>query len=370
MTNASSSPAPCQSQDSSTTDATATLPKTIGVDLGDRYSQVTVLAPDGRVLRRCRLKTQKEHFARFFREHRGARVAYEVGSHSLWVTWLLESIGCETVVANPRAIPVITRSHKKNDVRDADLLAEFAQVRPKLLEPIKHRGPEGYAGRALLNGRDALVRSRTGLINTVRGTLKAIGVRVTKGTARTFHKHAAEAVPAELREALLPLLEEIGSLTGKINDYERKIAKLIDDAYPEAHYLQQVDGVGPLTSLSFILAVEDPNRFKRSRDVGPYLGLVPKQRQSGSYDPELRISKAGDRVVRSLLVQCAQYILGRFGPDCDLRRFGERLAARGAKAAKRRAVVAVARKLAVLLHALWVNQSDYEPLRNAARAAS
>jgi transposase len=239
-----------------------------------------------------------------------------------------------------------------------------------LLEPIHHRGPGVYKDRALLTARDALVQCRTALINSVRGVVKAIGVVIAKGSAPTFHRHAAEVMPEELGLALGPVLEQIESLSNRIGDYDKQVDKAITECYPEALRLQQIPGVGPVTSLAYVLAIEDPTRFKKSRDVGAYFGLVPERRQSGDSDPELRITKAGDRMVRSLLVQCAHYILGPFGRDCDLRRFGERIAGRGKKLAKRRAVVAVARKLAVLLHALWVHGSDYDPLRNAAEIAA
>ena len=166
-----------------------------------------------------------------------------------------------------------------------------------------------------------------------------------------------------------PLLEEIGSLTARIRAFDKVIEELCAEKYPETEIVRQVTGVGPLTALAFVLAIEDPSRFARSRTVGAYFGLVPKQRDSGDQEPQLRIAKTGDEHVRRLLVGSAQYILGPFGPDCDLRRFGLALAARGGKNAKKRAAVAVARKLAVLLHRLWVTGAEYEPLRQADRRA-
>ena len=135
--------------------------------------------------------------------------------------------------------------------------------------------------------------------------------------------------------------------------------------YPETDLLRQVEGVGALTALAFVLTLENPERFAKSRSVGAYLGLEPAQDQSGDRDPQRHISKEGDEMLRKLLVGSAHYILGPFGSDSDLRRHGEKIASRGGKNAKKRAAVAVARKLSVLLQRLWVTGEVYEPLRNA-----
>ena len=189
-----------------------------------------------------------------------------------------------------------------------------------------------------------------------------------KCPARSFHNRAAEHIPESLRPALEPILEQIGSLTQRIGDYERKLEEISKEHYPETELLRQVEGIGPLTALTFMLTLEDPYRFEKSRSVGAYLGLVPAQDQSGDRDPQKRISKEGDEMLRKLLVGSAQYILGPFGSDSDLRRHGQKIASRGGKNAKKRAVVAVARKLAVLLHSLWISGELYEPLRNTDRS--
>jgi transposase len=158
-------------------------------------------------------------------------------------------------------------------------------------------------------------------------------------------------------------LETIASLTQRIRQYDRQLETISEERYPETELLRQVEGIGPLTALTFVLTLEDPHRFERSRSVGAYLGLVPATAQSGDRDPQKRISKEGDEMLRKLLVGSAHYILGPFAKeDSDLRRHGEKIASRGAKNAKKRAVVAVARKLAVLLHSLWVSGEVYEPL--------
>lgn len=341
---------------------------TIGLDLGDKWSHCCILDEQGEVVSRRRLRTRLVSFGKFFEKHRGSRVAYEVGAHSAWVTQLLESLGCETIVANSRKLAAISKNDRKNDSNDAELLARIARVDPKLLKPIKHRSVKARADQAVLRAREALIRSRTRLINCVRGLVKPLGVRISGCSAPAFHKKAPAHIPAQLRPATDPLLETIAELTARIRHYDRLVDKLCEQ-YPETGILRQVVGVGPKTSLGYVLSIEDPSRFAHSRAVGAYVGLVPKQRDSGKQEPQLRISKAGDGHLRRLLVTSAQYILGPFGPDCDLRRFGEALAARGGKNAKKRAVVAVARRLAVLLHRLWVTQGEYEPLRHAEQRA-
>jgi transposase len=188
-----------------------------------------------------------------------------------------------------------------------------------------------------------------------------------KCPARSFHKKAAEHIPEALWPALGPILEQIGSLTERIREYDRKLEEISKEHYPETELLRQVEGIGPLTALTFVLTLEDPYRFEKSRSVGAYLGLVPARDQSGNRDPQKRISKEGDEMLRKLLVGSAHYILGPFGSDSDLRRHGEKIASRGGKNSKKRAAVAVARKLSVLLHSLWTSGEVYDPLRNAHR---
>jgi transposase len=245
----------------------------------------------------------------------------------------------------------------------------LARVDPRLLYPLKHRGEDSQAHLAIIRSRQALVDCRTQLVNHVRGAVKSFGARLPKCSARSFHKRASEHIPEALRPALGPILEVIASLTERIRDYERELETISKEHYPETELLRQVEGVGTLTALTFVLTLEDPYRFERSRSVGAYLGLVPASDRSGDRDPQKRISKEGDQMLRKLLVGSAHYILGPFGHDSDLKRHGEKIASRGGKNAKKRAVVAVARKLAVLLHSLWASAEVYEPLRNAHRSA-
>jgi transposase len=172
-------------------------------------------------------------------------------------------------------------------------------------------------------------------------------------------------VPEKQREAILPIMSQIGQLTEAIKKYDKIIRQMCQKEFRETEMLMQVDGVGEITSLAYVLTVETPERFPKSRDAGAYTGLVPKQRDSGDNTPQLRITKTGDRMLRRLLVGSAQYILGPFGKDCDLKRHGLKIATRGGKNAKKRAAVAVARKLAVLLHRLWLRGEEYDPFYNS-----
>jgi transposase len=273
------------------------------------------------------------------------------------------------VIANPRRMESISKNRRKNDKVDARTLARLVRADPELLYPIQHRGAEVRRDLVLLRARNALVEVRTSLINSIRGLVKSMGGRVPACSAESFHTHAAATIPETLRAALMPLVAEVTALTTQIRAYDKQVEALARRQYPKAALLQQVKGVGPLTAVAFMLTLEDPARFARSREVGPYVGLVPKQDESGESAPQLGITKTGDVMLRRLLVGSAHYILGPFGEDCDLRRQGMKLAARGGKNAKRRAIVAVARKLAVLLHRLWVTGDVYEPLRQHSAAA-
>jgi transposase len=306
---------------------------------------------------------------RTFAQWPASRVVLEVGTHSPWVSRLLESLGHEAVVANPRRVRLIAESPAKSDGADAELLARLGRVDVALLSPVVHRGEEAQRDLVLLRVRDGLVRARTLLINQARGFAKSLGARLPSSSAEAFPRRVRTGVPPDLFPGLGALLETIDRLTQEIRALDRAVERLCRERYPETETLRQVKGVGPITALGFVLVLEDPHRFARSRSVGSYLGLCPRRRDSGSQRPQLRITKAGDALLRRLLVSAAHYILGPFGPDTELRRFGLRLAEQGGKAAKKRAVVAVARRLAVLLHRLWVTGEVYQPLRATPKAA-
>jgi transposase len=329
-----------------------------------------VIDEDGAVAERRRVLTRPGSLRRLLEGYPPSRVVLEVGSHSPWVSRLVGELGHEALVANPRRLAVIYANESKNDSVDAEALARVGRLDAKLLRPVRHRSAASQADRTLLRSRTVLVRSRTALVAHVRSSVKSIGARLPGGSAATFGRRMQREIPAELGDALSPVLTVIQALTERIRAFDRAIQKRCQTSHPETRQLTQVAGVGDLTALAFVLCLEDPRRFPKSRVVGAYLGLRPRQRQSGARDPELGITKAGDVELRRLLVGSAHYILGPFGPDSDLRRFGLRLVTRGGAGAKQRAVVAVARKLAVLLHRLWITGEVYEPLRQTHAAVA
>jgi len=336
---------------------------TVGIDLGDRYSEFCLIDADGAVVDDGRLRTTSGALRQYFVERPPMLIVIEVGTHSPWVSRLLEECGHEVIVANARKVRLIYASDNKTDQVDAESLARLGRMDPKLLAPIRHRGAEAQADLATIRSRDCLVRSRTQLINHVRGAVKARGARLPSSSAVSFPRKAVEHLPAELGETLKPVLRMIDTLSGEIRRADRRIEQLASERYPETQRLRQIAGVGPITALCFVLTLEDPARFSNSRSVGAYLGMCPRRRDSGAHSPQLRITKGGDSMLRRLLVNSGHYILGPFGPDCDLRTWGLKLAARGGKNAKKRAVVGVARRLACMLHSMWMNNTDYEPFR-------
>jgi transposase len=338
---------------------------TIGMDLGDKSSRYCVLDAAGEVMVEGACPTTKKGMTQLFGAMAHCRIAIEVGTHSPWVSRELKKYGHEVIVANARQVKLISQSSRKNDKLDAQMLARLARVDPKLLRPIRHRSEEAQKDLLTIRIRSAFVESRTSLVNAARGLAKASGERLGSCDADQMDTEKVEELPADLGESLKPLVEAVESLTKKIKECDRKIEQIARDRYPETKLLRQVSGVGPLIALTFILTIEDKERFEKSRDVGCYVGLRPKQSESGERQPELRITKEGDVYLRKLLVQGAHCILARRAQDTDLKRWGEKLAGRGGKNARKRAIVAVARKLAVLLHHLWATGEVYEPLRNS-----
>jgi transposase len=339
---------------------------TVGVDLGDQWSNYCILGLSGETLAEGQFRTTWEETSEFFRGMSTSRVVVEVGTHSAWVREVIAGFGHEVLVANPRLMEGSKRRRRKNDRIDANKLARLGRTDPKSLHPIQHRSTEVREDLLVLRAREALVASRTELINTVRGLVKSLGARLSNCSSESFSEKAAAEIPNEVGETFQPLVRLIATLSDEIKTFDRRIERLASEKYRHTKLLRQVGGVGPVTALAYVLTLETPLRFARSRDVGPYLGLVPKQEDSGDSQPQLGISKTGDQLLRKLLVGSAHYIVGPFGPDTDLRRFGMRLCERGGKNAKKRAVVAVARKLAVLLHRLWASGEVYEPLGHGA----
>src|ERR1700690_865684 len=341
---------------------------TIGLDLGDRWSFYCVLDEAGQIILEQKLPTTPEAMKQTFGKITRSLIALETGTHSPWLSRLLTELGHEVIVAHAQKVELITKSNRKDDRHDARTLARLARVDPELLGPVRHRSVKAQLHLTVIRARAELVSVRTALVNAARGLVKSYGQRLPKCGTYQVSRELATALSAELRDVLEPLLQEIESLNERIKEYDGRMEKIAKQVYPEVALLKQVKGVGTQIALTYVLTIEDPHRFLKSREVGCFLGLKPGRRDSGESKPQKAISKAGDRYLRTMMVQGAHYILGPFGEDSDLRRWGLKLAERRGKNAKKRAIVAVARKLAVLLHRLWVGGEVYEPLRNTNRA--
>jgi transposase len=341
---------------------------TIGLDLGDRHTHVCILDEQGEVLLAEKVTTTKTSLNSLFETLAPTRVALEAGTHSPWVSRHLQSLGHEVIVANPRQVQLITDSKRKNDRIDAEKLARLARVDPKLLSPIHHRSEQTQRDLAQIRVREQMVANRTSLINAARGQAKALGVRLESCDADQVDTHMTKHFTEELQTILNPLLELAAAIAAQIKEADQRIHE-IAKRYPAIGLMTPIWGVGELTALAFLLTIEEKERFGKSRQVGPYLGMTPGQSQSGVSDPQQRITKQGDRMMRWLLVQCAHCILRRDAPDSDLKRWGWRkideLKNGKGQPKKKKVIVAVARKLAVLMHHLWANGEVYDPLFNA-----
>ncbi|GJM23573.1 MAG: hypothetical protein DHS20C15_34880 [Planctomycetota bacterium] len=342
-------------------DSTKRVETVVGLDVGAKLTNICV-AQGAEILEETVIPTDRESLELFFKERPRDAVRMEVGGSSRWMSQVLRDMDFPVVVADARRLPRNMNSGRKNDRNDARWLATLED---RMIKGIYHRSSRHQIDLEVLRARDLLVRQRTSLVNHLRGVARSHGIKIKAGSPEAIPKAVAAAVFPELLDSIQEVLVMTTELSRKIAALDRKIARLTKTRYPECQRLLQVRGVGPVTALAFVLTIADPDRFPRTRRVGAFVGLVPKLEESGDHSPALGITKAGDRTLRKLLVQCAHYKLGPFGGDCDLQRYGHALVARGGKNAKKRAAVAVARKLAVLLLALWKSGEVWEPLRHA-----
>ena len=337
-----------------------------GIDLHVKSSQVCVVNEAGQTTERAQIPTTEKSLARWFGGRGPMRICIEASGLSPWVARVLAEFGHEVIVANAQRVRLIAESTLKNDRVDAETLARLVRMDPKLLRPIVHRSEETQRLRGMLRVRRILVTNRTACMNTARGLLRSFGYRLPGGKAERLARGLTTGtVPEELCALAAPLIataleldERIGILDGEVVEAGR--------SFPEVERLQQVPGIGPLVALAYVLCIEDPSRFRTSRDVASFLGLRPKMRESAERSRFGSITRAGDAEMRRLLVQAAHGCL-RSRQDCDLKRWAEQLAGR---VGKKKTVVALARKLAVLLHHLWVSEQAYQPRRTDLAAAA
>src|SRR5450432_4363468 len=251
---------------------------TIGFDLGDRSSWYCVLDEAGRVLLEQKVSTTPKTMQEVFGGMPRTRIALETGMHSPWVSRLLSELGHEVIVAHARNVRLIGESRKKDDRLDAQTLARLARIDPQLLSPVKHRSAKAQADLTVIRARAGLVRARTALVNTARGLAKSYGERLRGCNVRNMNPEKAEGLSPKLQGALEPLLACIESVSEQIREYNERIEKLAQESYPQVALLKQIKGVGTLIALTFMLTLEDPHRFGKSRDVGCYVGLQPGRR--------------------------------------------------------------------------------------------
>jgi transposase len=264
---------------------------TIGIDLGDVWSHYCTLNEDGEVVDRGRFRTTLSGVEKWFTDVPRARVAMEAGTHSIWVSEQLRELGHEVIVANVRELRAISHSDRKSDTVDAEKIARYARLDPEILRPISHRTVAQQEALTLIRARNLIVRLRTAAVNSVRGLAKPCGYRLPASSTLCFAKRCMAVLPPGLAVALGPVLEQIAAMTVKIQQYDRTIKRLTETEYPETQALLRVYGVGQLTALTYVLTLGSKERFKRSRDVGCYLGLRPRRSQSGDRDPQLGSAK-------------------------------------------------------------------------------
>lgn len=334
----------------------------IGIDLGDKNNSVCVLDKNGKIINECNFENKPESFREFLKPFKDSSVAIEASTHSLWVNKLLVGMGIKVYIANPRKTALISQNNMKTDKVDARLLARLVRSDPELLYPVTARDMSTQKDLTLIKSRHSLVKARGDLIRHLRGIIKPFGIRFPDNvTPDNIHEEAKNILDKDFFPGSKAILGAIKVLTIKIKELDKQVESTIKKKYPEAKNLQTINGVGPITSLTFVLLMGNPKRFKKSRDVGAYLGLVPRRDQSGDIDKSLHITKAGDNLMRTLLVNCSHYILGRFGKDNQLRRHGLKIMGDGGnKIRKKKAVIAVSRKLVVLMHSMLVSGEEFK----------
>jgi len=341
----------------------------VAMDLSDKANEFCAVDEAGRKTAAGKVPNTPEGISCFFAQfdkRTDVTAVIEAGTCSPWISHIIKSFGHKLIVANPRKVRAIWDTANKTDERDAELLARLGRVDPSLLKPIKHRSMDEQFDLSTARLRETLVQTRSKLSNCVKSTLKSLGVILEKRIEPTYlPTRLPLLLGKEHLDLVQPMLAAIAGINAQIKRYDEKIVGLCAK-YPECVRLTTIKGVGALTAVVFRLTISDPERLVRTRDVGPYLGLIPKRDQSGEVDKRLGISKAGDKLCRTMLIRAANYIIGSFGADSDLRRFGTRIKNKGGKAPTKRAACAVARKLAVTMLAMWKSGEDYQPFRFAA----
>ncbi len=342
----------------------------IGIDVSDRMSKICVMtkvAGTRRIVDETTVATTKDGFREYLeRQDRNAPVTFETGIHCRWMAEFIRSMGFKVYVANPAKLKMLTESDTKNDRNDARELARYTLADVEMLHPVFLRAEQYQQMIRLLEARRALLGARTKLINEMRGFAKSMGFRIPRRDADYFHLIDRATWPRDLETLCWPMLAVVKTISLKIKAVEKQMHVLADtpEFRESAERLQQIAGVGFFSSVAFIAFLGgNYERFAKARDVGPYLGLVPRQDASGNIDKQLSITKKGSSLLRSLLAECAQAAMRDHAKMSDLRIKGLRIAERGGKNAKKRAVIAIVRSLAVTMVALLKHpEREYKPI--------
>lgn len=347
----------------------------IGIDVSDRKSKVCVMAKaegSPKVVLETTIPTTKEGLSKFLAtQDKATPVTFETGAHCRWMSDVASSAGFKVYVANPCRLRMITESKTKNDANDARTLARMTLADVGLLHPVKLRSAEHQKMINLHELRNGLVKERTSAIVQLRGIAKSMGFRIPKCSTECFHKLDTSSWPQDFKDVAWPMMKHLKQLAITVKTYEKQIRKLAATPTFKAQVdrLMEIRYVGLFVATGFVAVIGgDVERFERARDVGPWLGLVPKQDQSGDVDRQCHVTKAGSPFMRRLLTESAQMILREGSDDTDLKAKGLRICQRGAKIAKRKAVTAVARSLAVMMVAMLKKPGEpYKPLSERAK---
>lgn len=340
----------------------------VGVDVSEKHLNLCEIDGDDAVCE-SRMANSSKKLLEHFQGKAKRRIIIEVGAHTRWIAELLEQLGHQVLIVDPRRTKLISGSLYKDDRIDAMTLAMLGRDAPALLKTVPLRRLESQMVLTLVRARASAVKGRTRIVNTVRGVLKPYGYTIPKDSrGATFTAYIRETLDQALLRIVEPLLVLIETFNAQIKRYDDDVALVLPRLAPDTVHLTQINGVGALTVLYFVALIGDPHRFASNRDIGPYLGLCRKRQDSGDYKSELGITKAGDSLMRALLANCASYLLGPFGQDSDIRRWGLKKVGGGSRAEKKKAKIAVARKLAVVMLTLWKTGRPYTPFHKSHEA--
>lgn len=336
---------------------------TIGMDLGDKKHAIVGLDAKANIVLRRWLPNDQDSLRTFFERNKGAEIGMETGTHCRWISVLATECGCKAYIGNAHKLRSIFGNTHKNDMRDAEEIANLLHENKRHFHPVMLRDQEHQDLVQLVKMREVAMTDRTRSINAIRGMAKANGARIADCDADSFHRQlklVLMTLPDNLIRLFRPQIELLKAINATIKAY----GKLID-RYRKQHFkeecalLETIPGIGPINSTSFVAFAGDVKRFRHACDVGPYFGLTAGRDQSSDKDEPKKITKEGNKFVRHLLVNAANNIMKASAANTELKQFALRVWGERGKIAKRKAKVALARKLAVTMAAMLRNGTAY-----------